>query len=273
MSELPPLYMSRFGGIARLYGLAALQTFQASHVAVIGVGGVGSWAAEALARSGIGKITLFDMDDVCVSNTNRQLHATQKSVGQMKVEVLAERLKSINPDLDVAPIACFVTEKNVAQTLSTDMDFVFEATDSVKSKTAIIAHCVRNKIKIVTSGGAGGQLDPTQITIADLSKTKQDPLLAKVRNNLRRLHGFTRNPKRRFRVDAVYSTEPLKYDQGDGTVCDQRPSNSGPVKLDCASGFGAVTHLTASFGFVAAGRILDKLASSEKCSLLNEKLD
>lgn len=251
----------RFGGIERLYGEQGLAAFQKAHVAVIGIGGVGSWAAEALARSGISEITLFDMDDICISNTNRQIHAKSSSVGKMKVDVMASRLKDINPEILVHPVHAFITPKNLTEHLSKKFDYVFEATDSVNAKTAIIAHCVRNKIKIITSGGAGGQLDPTQISVADLSKTIQDPLLAKVRNNLRRLHGFTRNPKRRFRVDAVYSTEPLRYDQGDGTVCSERPAEAGPVKLDCASGFGAVTHVTASFGFIAAARILNKLAS------------
>lgn len=255
-------YQHRFAGIARLYGHEALLRFRDSHIAVVGLGGVGSWAAEALARSGIGTITLFDLDDICVSNTNRQIHALSGTVGQMKVDALCQRLKDINPELIVHAKHCFVTDKNVAEMLSADLDYVFEATDSVKSKVAMINYCARNKIKVITSGGAGGKLDPTRILIADLSRTEQDPLLAKVRNNLRRLHGFTRNPKRRFGVEAVYSTEPVRYDQGDGTVCHERPQSGGPVKLDCATGFGAVTHLTGSFAFVAVNRILAKLAKT-----------
>lgn len=253
-------YDFRFGGIARLYGQSALESFRRSHVAIIGIGGVGSWAAEALARSGIGTLTLFDLDDICVSNTNRQIHALHGTVGQLKVDVMAARLTEINPELDVRPVACFVTEKNLQELITAQFDFIFDATDSVKTKTALIAYCVRNKIKIISSGGAGGQTDPAQIAIADLSRTLQDPLLAKVRNNLRRLHGFSRNPKRKFRVDCVYSTEPLIYDLGDGSVCQEKPAQRGPVKLDCASGFGAATHVTASFGFMAASRILKKLA-------------
>lgn len=254
-------YDFRFGGIARLYGREALNTFRASHVAVIGIGGVGSWAAEALARSGIGTITLFDLDDICVSNINRQIHALQDTVGHMKVDVMAKRLQDINPELNVHACHTFITPNNVEDLLTTDFDYVFDATDSVKAKTALIAHCVRNKIKVISSGGAGGQLDPTRIAIADLSRTEQDPLLAKVRNNLRRLHNFSRNPKRKFRVDCVYSTEPLIYDQGDGTACTARPKATGPVKLDCASGFGAATHITATFGFTAVSQILKKLSS------------
>jgi len=254
-------YAFRFGGIARLYGQAALAKFHASHIAVIGIGGVGSWAAEALARSGIGTLTLFDLDDICVSNINRQVHALQGTVGQLKVEVMAARLQEINPDLDVRVCRNFVTEKNLQELITQKFDYVFDATDSVKTKTALIAYCVRNKIKVISSGGAGGQTDPAQIAIADLSRTLQDPLLAKVRNNLRRLHGFSRNPKRKFRVDCVFSTEPLVYARGDGSVCSEKPAQAGPARLDCASGFGAATHVTASFGFMAVSRMLNRLAA------------
>lgn len=263
---MSPEFQQRFGGIARLYGSDALARFQGSHVVVIGIGGVGSWAAEALARSGVGEISLFDMDDICITNTNRQIHALGSSVGKMKVQSMADRLRDINPELSVHSDFSFVTAKNVQEKLLPDIDYVFDATDSVSAKTAIIAHCVRHKIRVITSGGAGGQLDPTRISVADLSKTIQDPLLAKVRNHLRRHHGFTRNPKRRFRVDAVFSSEVVRYDQGDGTVCLQRPESAGPVKLDCASGFGAATHITATFGFVAVSKILSRLALDQNAS-------
>lgn len=254
-------YDFRFGGIARLYGKDALLKFKQSHVAVIGIGGVGSWAAEALARSGIGTISLFDLDDLCVSNINRQIHALQSTIGQMKVDVMATRLLEINPEMAVYPCHTFITPNNLDSHLSDKFDYVFDATDSVKAKTAIIAFCVRHKIKLICSGGAGGQTDPTQILIADLNRTIQDPLLAKIRNNLRRIHGFSRNPKRKYRVDCVYSTEQLVYDQGDGSVCQNKPEGNGPAKLDCASGFGAVTHVTASFAFIAVSRILKKLSA------------
>jgi len=254
----------RFGGIIRLYGVQAFERFSNSHVAVIGIGGVGSWAAEALARSGVGKITLFDLDDICVSNINRQLHALNSTVGKMKVEVMAERLREINPLVQVRAEHVFITPKNIDRYISKDMDAVFDATDSVSAKTAIIAYCSRNKIRLVCSGGAGGQIDPTQIQIADLNRTIQDPLLAKVRNNLRRLHGFSRNPKRKYGVDCVFSTEQARYPLADGSVCLQRPDSAGPVRLDCASGFGAVTHLTGTFAFMAVSRILKKLAISSE---------
>lgn len=250
----------RFGGIARLYGIPALEQFGKSHVAVIGIGGVGSWAAEALVRSGIGAITLFDLDDICVSNVNRQVHALNSSVGQMKAEAMAARLKDINPEVEVHAVHTFITPKNLEKYICSQFDYVFDATDSVSAKTALIAYCSRNKIKLLCSGGAGGQVDPTLIQVADLNKTIQDPLLAKVRNNLRRLHGFSRNPKRKYRIDCVFSTEQLRYQQSDGSVCLGRPEESGPVKLDCASGFGSITHLTGTFAFVGVSQILKKLA-------------
>ncbi len=255
-------YMYRFGGISRLYGLPALKFFKQSHIAVIGIGGVGSWAAEALARSGIGTITLFDLDDICVSNVNRQIHALDSTIGKMKIEAMAQRLKDINPELTVNAVHAFITTKNLENYINTAFDYVFDATDSVPTKTALIAYCSRNKIKLICSGSAGGQVDPTLIQVADLNKTIQDPLLAKVRNNLRRLHGFSRNPKRKYRIDCVFSTEQLRYQQADGSVCQQRPNDAGPVKLDCASGFGSITHLTATFAFIAVSQILKKLALS-----------
>jgi len=249
-------YEFRFGGIERLYGRAALQAFRASHLVVVGLGGVGSWAAESLARSGIGTITLVD---VCVSNTNRQLHALDGAYGRTKTDAMAERLRAINPHADIRVHFGFLTTKNVAELITGDVDGVVDAIDSVKPKAALIAHCKRQKIPLVCAGGAGGQTDPTQIRVADLSRTTQDPLLAKVRNLLRREYNFSRNPKRRFGIEAVYSLEQLKYPAGDGSVCLQKPSDQGPVRLDCASGFGAASPVTATFGFTASARLLDRL--------------
>ncbi|WP_111493863.1 tRNA cyclic N6-threonylcarbamoyladenosine(37) synthase TcdA [Marinobacter bohaiensis] len=257
-------YSFRFGGIERLYGRTALQAFRGGHMAVVGLGGVGSWAAEALARSGIGRITLIDMDDVCVSNTNRQLHALAGQYGQTKTDVMAERLKAINPQLDVVVHFGFLTPRNVAELVGDDLDGVIDAIDSVKAKASLIAHCKRRKIPLVCAGGAGGQMDPTQIQVSDLSRTTQDPLLAKVRNLLRREYNFSRNPKRRFGIEAVYSLEQLTYPSGDGEVCLQKPDTRGPVRLDCASGFGAASPVTATFGFVAASRLLNRLARKSR---------
>ena len=253
-------YEFRFGGIERLYGRRALTAFRHSHIAIVGLGGVGSWAAEALARSGIGTLTLIDMDDICVSNTNRQLHALAGQYGRTKTDVMADRLRAINPHADIRVHFGFLTSKNVQELITEDMTGVVDAIDSIKAKAALIAHCQRRKIPIVCSGGAGGQMDPSQIQIADLSKTTQDPLLAKVRNLLRREYGFSRNPKRRFGIEAVYSLEQLTYPAADGEVCLQKPATEGPVRLDCASGFGAASPVTASFGFFAASRLLNRIA-------------
>jgi tRNA A37 threonylcarbamoyladenosine dehydratase len=258
-------YHLRFAGIARLYGTAALAAFSRAHVCVIGIGGVGSWAAEALARSGIGEITLIDLDDVCVSNINRQLHALTETVGQDKVAVMAKRLHAINPDGIVHQVEDFITADNLSQLITPQMDYVVDAIDSIKAKVALLAYCKRNKIKVISTGGAGGQTDPTQIQIADLTQTINDPLLAKVRNSLRRDYHYSRNPKRRFGLDCVYSTEQLVYPQADGSVCQQKTAqltNDGEVssmRLDCSGGFGATTVVTASFGFAAVSRVLQKL--------------
>lgn len=247
---------SRFSGIARLYGEQGLQIFQQSHIAVIGIGGVGSWVAEALARTGIGKITLIDLDEVCVSNINRQIHATDNTIGNSKTTAMAERIKSINPDCQVFEINDFVGYENLDDCLSKDYDYVVDAIDSAAIKAAIINWCRRKKVPVISIGGAGGKIDPSQITIGDLSRTKNDPLLAKVRSQVRAYHGFSRNPKRTYSVDCVYSTEQVRFPDGKGSTTFQKPGES--MSLDCSSGFGAVSHLTASFAFQAVARLLDK---------------
>ena len=253
-------FEQRFGGIARLYGNDALATFAQSHVCVLGIGGVGSWAAEALARSGIGAITLLDMDDICITNTNRQIHALNNQIGQEKTQAMAARIKLINPECRVTVIDDFISADNQAEYLLRDFDYVVDAIDSVKAKVALIAFCKRNKIPVITAGGAGGQTDPSQIMIRDLSKTIQDPLAAKVRNELRRFHHFSKNPQRKFGVDCVFSTEQPKYPDGHGGICNAKPELDGTMKMDCASGFGAITHITATFGFFMVSRVLAKLA-------------
>lgn len=258
-------YQNRFGGIARLYGKQNLEIFSQSHIAVVGIGGVGTWVAEALARSGIGQITLIDLDDICVTNTNRQIHAISSTIGQSKVVVMAKRIKDINPECQVNEIEDFVTIDNLAEFFipkkdSGTFDYVIDCIDSVKPKAAMIAWCKRNKLPIISIGGAGGQMDPTQIQISDLAKTYQDPLLAKVRNLLRREYNFSKNVQRRFGVDAIFSSEQLTYPAANGEVCHAKPDTGGTMRMDCASGFGAVTVVTGTFGFVAVSRVLKKLA-------------
>lgn len=264
--ELSDAYLNRFAGIGRLYGAKALTRFAQSHVAVVGIGGVGTWVAEALARSGIGEITLIDLDDICVTNTNRQLHALKETIGESKVAVMAERIMQINPECRVNQVEDFITTDNLHDYFSGrkqggSLDYVVDCIDAVKPKAALIAHCKRQKLPIVTVGGAGGQTDPTQIQVADLAKTYQDPLLAKVRNLLRREYNFSKNVQRRFSIEAVFSTEQLVYPQADGSVCNVKATAEGSMRMDCASGFGAVTVVTGSFGFTAVSRVLTKLAA------------
>lgn len=252
-------YLQRFSGIARLYGQDALALFSQARVCVIGIGGVGSWAVEALARSGIGHITLIDMDDVCVTNTNRQIHALRQTIGQPKSEVMAQRIAEINPECEITCIDDFITPENVAEYMAAKFDYVIDAIDSVRPKAALLAYCRRYKIPVVTTGGAGGQIDPTQIQVADLAKTIQDPLAAKLRERLKSDFGVVKNGKGKLGIDCVFSTEQLVYPQPDGSVCAAKSTADGPKKMDCASGFGAITMVTASFGFIAVSHALKKM--------------
>lgn len=251
-------FENRFGGTRRLYGSDTVDRFREAHICVIGIGGVGSWVAEALARTAIGHITLIDLDDICITNTNRQIHALDGNVGRSKIEAMAERIKLINPACKVTEIDDFITRDNIPELISSDFDYVIDAIDSVKEKAALIAHCCYHKIPVITVGGAGGQTDPTKIDICDLSKTSHDPLAAKVRSFLRRHYRFSKSG-RRFAVDCVYSSEQLVYPQPDGTVCSQKSITDGNTRLDCAGGFGASTCVTATFGFAAVARVLEKM--------------
>jgi len=247
----------RFGGVTRLYGESGAQRLRAAHVCVVGIGGVGSWAAEALARTGIGAITLIDLDMVAESNTNRQIHALGDVYGQAKVDAMAERIRTIHPGCQVNTIEDFVTPENTAQMLTTAFTFVIDAIDQARVKVSMISHCRRAGIPIITAGAAGGQLDPTQIRIDDLARTEQDPLLAKVRSQLRRDHGFTRKPGTKFGIAAVYSTEPLRY-PSPAAHCDTQATSGG---LNCA-GFGSSVAVTAGFGLAAAAYAMRRIAEA-----------
>jgi len=250
----------RFAGIDRLYGAGSVARLAHAHVCVVGVGGVGSWAIEALARSGVGRLTLIDADDVCVSNTNRQLPALEGGYGRAKVDAMAERARAINPHIVVTVHAEFLTPGNLEALLGCGYDAVLDACDALKVKVAMIAFCRRHKIPIVVSGSAGGRRDPTLITSRDLSRTEHDILLGIVRRKLRDDYAWTRNPKRYFGVQAVFSRENVNYPQADGTVCKTRaPDDEGGLKLDCSGGLGAAMHVTATFGMVAVARLIERL--------------
>jgi tRNA A37 threonylcarbamoyladenosine dehydratase len=247
----------RFGGVSRLYGADGAERLRHASVCIVGIGGVGSWSAEALARTGVGRITVVDLDMVAESNTNRQIHALGEIYGKAKVDAIGERIRSINPDCEVTCIEDFVTPDNVGSILEHNYSAVIDAIDQVRAKAAMIAFCRRIKTPIIVAGAAGGQLDPTQIRIADLSQTVQDPLLAKVRSLLRREHGFPRDTKKKFGVSAVFSTEPLQYPERDA-ACD---TERGPAGLNCA-GFGSTVCVTSVFGMVAAAQAIKLITRS-----------
>lgn len=251
-NQLTENYQQRFGGIARLYGEQGLALLKQAHICVIGIGGVGSWVVEALARSGIGELTLIDMDDICITNINRQLPALTSTIGQLKTEIMQQRVEQINPECKLHIIDDFIDKQNLADYICSDFDYVIDAIDNVKTKAALLAYCKRHKIKVLTIGGAGGQTDPRQIQIADITKAIQDPLLAKVRSNLRKEFNFSQNPKRKFGIDCVFSSQPLIFPQV-GEQCEVSAT------MNCANGFGAITMVTATFGFFAAARVVEKL--------------
>ena len=229
-------------------------------VCVVGIGGVGSWAAEALARTGIGKLTLIDFDTISVSNINRQVHALDQTVDKKKFEVMKARCLQIHPTLDCVTVDDYLRMENLQEWLGPEQayDYVIDAIDSISVKAAMIHQCKRNKIPIITTGGAGGLTDPTTISVKDLSRTWNDPLAAKVRSRLREQHGFSRNPKRYFGVECVFSTQQPVYPTAEGGVSQRKPGIHG-VHLDCRLGYGSASFVTASFGMIAAARVINRL--------------
>ncbi len=252
-------YASRFGGLARLYGSEALPRLQAAHVCVIGVGGVGSWTVEALARSGIGALTLIDLDDVCVTNVNRQLPALDGEIGRAKIDVLADRIRLINPDCRVERRAEFFTAATADRLLATNSDFVVDATDKLTNKCLIITGCRQRAIPVLTVGGAGGRRDGTAVRVCDLAHSEMDELLRQVRRKLRRDFGFPREPQADFGVPCVFTPEPPVYPWADG-ACRSEPEPESTLTLDCATGFGTASFVTGAFGFAAAGEIVRRIA-------------
>ena len=244
-----------FAGIDRLYGAGSVAILQCTSVLVVGIGGVGSWVAEGLARSGIGRIALADLDDLCVSNTNRQIHALTGHYGRSKVTVMAERMRAIGPEIEVLELHTFVTEKTVDAVLTHGFDLVIYCGDHQMAKAALIAAARQRRCAVITIGAAGGRVDPSRVQTCDLAKTDGDALLAAVRQTLRNRFGFPRTPGRRFSVTAVYSNEQTRYQQVDGSIGQARPGR-GAQRLDCAGAMGAVTHVTGTFAWHAVGHAL-----------------
>lgn len=251
----------RFAGIDRLYGQGAAASLARRQACVVGLGGVGSWLVEALARSGVGRLVLVDADEVCLSNTNRQLHALEGQYGRGKGEVLAERCRAINPGIEVEVVPQFMLPGNMETMLDRGHHLVLDACDSFRSKLEMIAWCRRRKLPVIACGSAGGRTDPTLVRVRDLSRTEHDAMLALVRKKLRADFGFPRNPDRYFGVPAVYSLENVKYPQLDGSVCGVRPKlgADAALKLDCGAGLGAATHVTGAFAFAMAGKAVQLL--------------
>ena len=223
-------YEARFGGIGRLYGTRGLDILRNSRMAVVGIGGVGSWAAEALARSGAGAIILMDLDDLCVTNTNRQIHALGTTIGQSKTEAMAARIRDINPEAEIITLDNFYTEANAKKLFGTAPDVIIDAIDSLSPKAHLIASCYRNKQPLITCGGAGGRTDPSKIEIADFSQ--ETP---------------------------VYPT------CDGGTSCSRDPRFQG--KMGCDAGFGSITHITGTFGFFAASSAIQMLLNKKTTSV------
>ncbi|MDB6171580.1 MAG: UBA/THIF-type binding protein [Chthoniobacteraceae bacterium] len=259
-------YLSRFGGIARLYGLAGLKQLRGAHVCVIGVGGVGSWAVEGLVRSGIGAITMIDLDDVCVTNVNRQLPALDGQIGRAKVDVLAERMRLINPGCELTVHTEFFTASTAEHFLTPNFDFVVDAIDKMTNKCLIIAGARDRGLAVLTVGGAGGRRDGSAVRVVDLADSTQDELLRQVRRKLRRDFGFPAGPQTPTGVACVYSPEKPLFPWSDGTACHTREPGS-TLTLDCATGFGTAVFVTAAFGFAAAGEVVRQIATKERAGL------
>jgi tRNA threonylcarbamoyladenosine dehydratase len=248
----------RFGGVSRLYGDAGLTTLQNAHVVVVGIGGVGSWTVEALARNAVGKLTIIDLDNVAESNVNRQIHALETNFGKAKVSAMHERLLQINPDCIIHEIEDFITPDNITEQLNVDCDVVIDCTDDAKAKIALASFCKMRNIPLMMSGSAGGRLDASRMQIADLSKVSGDKLLAKVRNQLRRGHGFPKasqsNKSAKFGIVCVFSDEPVIKPR---SACETAVKTS-ITGLNCA-GYGSSVCVTAPFGFMLAQLAINQL--------------
>ena len=252
-------FENRFGGIARLYGRAGLERLRAAHVAVIGIGGVGAWAAEALVRSGIGAITLVDLDEVCMTNINRQLHALTETVGRSKVEVMAERIRAINPECRITSEPRFFNAETAGELLAPKYDFIVDAIDSMANKVLLLAQCRTQQLPVITCGGAGGRRDGTRVRTGDLAKASHDKLLAEVRRQLRKEHQFPAEGLP-MGIECVFTSETPVFAQPDGSVCEKRSLAEGGNQLNCNGGLGSATFVTGAFGFAAAGLVVQRIA-------------
>jgi tRNA A37 threonylcarbamoyladenosine dehydratase len=250
-SVLSEDYLNRFSGIARLYGTPALKTFSQSHIIIIGLGGVGSWCVEALARTGINQLSLIDMDDLCISNTNRQLHALDSTIGDSKAQTLKKRIHQINPNCKITLHETFLTSSNLSTIIphsASPHTVIIDAIDQVHIKVLLAAHCLEHQIPLCISGSAGGRRDPALIASKTLDQSGHDPMLKQVRRKLRDLHPSL-TPKHHL-LHCVFSKEQPHYPQADNT-CSTSPTTTDTrgYKLDCRQGYGASTPITGTFAF------------------------
>lgn len=248
---------SRFGGIVRVYGIKGMAKIRQAKVLVVGIGGVGSWVAEALARTGIGHMTLVDLDDVCVTNINRQVHALNGTVGKFKVDVMKERVELINPYCEIDTKQCFFSPKNLGVIFDKQYDFVVDACDDFTNKCYLIDYCRQNKIPLVVMGGAGGKTDPSQIRISDMATSANDRLLARLRKKLRQDFSFPGENDGDFGVWAIWSHERAVYPTPDGCVTHKPPGMA--KNMDCSEGFGSVSFVTGAFAFAATSLVIKEI--------------
>jgi len=268
ISEPEAEYARRFGGISRLYGKQGVVRIIDAHICVIGIGGVGSWVVESLARSGVGAITMIDMDIVATSNINRQILAVSDTIGKDKTIVMCDRIREINPDCNVTMVDDFISRDNLAELILPSYDFIVDCIDNFRVKAGLINFCKQQQIKILTVGGAGGQTDPSKVRQTDLNRTQHDVLLATTRKQLRQKYGYTRNLKKDFSVPCVYSDEQLVYPDGAGGLSSQKPSadtsdESNFSALSCAGGIGSISHVTATFAMFAAAYVLNEIVNAD----------
>ncbi|MCS7091494.1 MAG: tRNA threonylcarbamoyladenosine dehydratase [Verrucomicrobiota bacterium] len=255
-------YEARFAGVRRLLGAMVQEKLRRAHVCIVGVGGVGSWAVEALARTGVGELTLVDFDEICISNVNRQLPALTGCFGRPKVMLLAERVRFIQPEIQVHAWQKQFTAGTAAEILDRSYSVVLDAMDRPAMKALLIAACRDRSLPVVSSGAAGGRTDPTTVRVADLARVTHDRLLQATRKLLRTRYGFPRQPGRLMNVLCVYSPQPPVYPGPDGTVCSQPPTNAR-LHLDCRSGYGTACYVTGAFGFAAASLVVQCIAGPD----------
>ena len=257
MQELDD-YESRFGGIGRLFGRRALEKIRHSRILIIGVGGVGSWVAESLARTGVGFMGLVDLDDICVTNINRQILATNSSVGKFKVDVMKERLLDINPYCVIETKQCFFNPKNLETIFDAPYDFVVDACDDFTNKCLLIDYCRKNNIPLVVMGGAGGKVDPLQVRVSDMATSANDRLLYRLRKKLRQEFNFPKENEGDFGVWSVWSHERAVYPTADGCTTTKPPAGLSK-NMDCNEGFGSVSFVTGAFAFATSSLVIREL--------------